>query len=85
MCVDNKSLVDATHTTNVLTERRLMIDMAALREMSEQNQIVVRWVATDHQLANVLTKCGASKVKLCEVISSGILPDIVSGIIPKLN
>ena len=64
LIVDNKSLHDAVHTTNVLAEKRLLIDMAALRELVEKKELVVKWVPTEKQLADVLTKQGASKDKL---------------------
>ena len=72
--VDNKSLHDAVQTTNVLTERRLLIDMAALREMVDRQELVVKWLTTENQLADVLTKQGVNKQKLISVLTSGRLP-----------
>ena len=69
--VDNKSMFDAIGTTNFLTEKRLRIDMAALRELVEQRELIVQWVTAKQQLADVLTKQGASKEKLLAVLSSG--------------
>ena len=76
--VDSKSICDTANTTNVLTEKRLMIDMAALREMVERNEVIIKWVSTEKQIANVLTKAGADRSKLTDVLSSGMLTDIVS-------
>ena len=72
--VDNKSLVETAHTSNVLADKRLLIDMAALREMIEKKELDLKWVRTDQQLADVLTKAGANKQKLVEALSTGSLP-----------
>ena len=69
--VDNKSLADAVKTTNVPTEKRLRIDLAALREMTEQKQLIIEWISADKQLADVFTKQGASKIPLTSVLCEG--------------
>ena len=71
--VDNKSLFDAVKTTNMLAEKRLLIDMSALREMIDRKEVYIKWVNSEHQLADVLTKLGANKKKLTDVLSSGLL------------
>ena len=71
--VDNKSLADAPQTTNIPTEKRLRIGLAALREMLEENQLIIQWITSDKQLADVLTKQGASKLPLINVLCEGKL------------
>ena len=71
--VDSKSLFEATKTTNVIADKRLMIDMAALRELIERNQVEINWIPNERQLADVLTKAGANKRKLTDVLSVGRL------------
>ena len=71
--VDNKSLYDAVKTTNTLAEKRLMIDMTALRQMVERREVEIEWIPTGQQLANVLTKEGADKRELRTVIAEGRL------------
>ena len=71
--VDNKSLFDTAKTSNMLADKRLLIDMSALRQMVERGEIVIQWVSTDKQLADVLTKSGVLKQKLTDVLSSGYL------------
>ena len=71
--VDSKSLFDASSTTNVIADKRLMIDMAALREMVERGQVIMNWVGTEKQVADVLTKAGVKKRKLTDVLSAGRL------------
>ena len=58
---DNKSLCDALHSKKVVTEKRLRIDIAALKESFEKGSIVdIIWVNADKQLADCLTKEGVS-------------------------
>ena len=68
--VDNKSLVDALYSTHQIEDRRLRIDMAVLRGMLESKEVRhVHWVASAQQLADCLTKRGASTVQLREAVS----------------
>ena len=72
--VDNKSLYETAQTSNVLADKRLLIDMSALREMVERREVEMRWISSDKQLADVLTKAGANRQKLVEVNSTGKIP-----------
>ena len=36
---DNKSMIDAINTTNLMVDKRLRVDIAALREMNENNEV----------------------------------------------
>ena len=65
---DNKSLFDATSTTNLVSDKRLRVDLAALREMSDRNEVKFRWIETKKQLADVMTKKGPSKQNLLQVL-----------------
>ena len=68
--VDNKSLVDSLHSSKNVEDRRLRIDLAVLQDMLLRKEIAdVSWVATGLQLADCLTKRGASTAKLLEAIS----------------
>ena len=71
--VDNKSLYDAVRSTSLLAEKRLLIEMADLREMQEKRAINVQWVSSPNQLADVLTKAGANRQKLIDVLCTGKL------------
>ena len=73
LVTDNKSLVDTSRTSNVISDKRLMIDMAALREMTDRNELVIEWTSTDKQLADVLTKSGVDNKKLLDVVSRGYI------------
>ena len=68
--VDNKSLVDTLYSSHKVEEKRLRVDMAVFQDMMGRGEVSsVSWVDTEGQLANCLTKRGASAVRLMEVIS----------------
>ena len=63
--VDSKSLVDALYSCKNVDDRRLRIDMAVLRDMLEKREIAkVSWIEKSCQLADCLTKKGASVERL---------------------
>lgn len=63
--VDSKSLVDTLPSCKGIEDRRLRIDIAVLRDMLERGEIgEVCWVDTVSQLADCLTKRGASTGRL---------------------
>ena len=67
--VDNKSLCDAIYSSNAIEDRRLRIDVAVLRNMLGSKEIrKVSWVPSSEQLANCLTKRGASTQQLKAVL-----------------
>ena len=62
MCyIDNKSLYDNIHSsTNVKEEKRLVLDIALIKEMLQKEEInSITLVNTKEQLADCLTKQGA--------------------------
>ena len=68
--VDNKSLVDALRSSNKIEDTRLRVDIAVLDDMISRKEIrEVNWVDTAHQLADCLTKRGASPERLRAAIS----------------
>lgn len=67
---DNNSLRETLKTTNVITDRRLRVDIARIREMVKQEEIKVNWIKGSDQIADCLTKNGASTVKMLETLES---------------
>jgi len=68
--VDNKSLVEALHSTKSVEDKHLRIDIAALKDLLETQEITsVSWVRSAKQLADVLTKKGASAETLVSAVS----------------
>ena len=73
MFTDNKSLYDSMHTSDLVTDKRLRVDISALREMQENGEVNFRWLNSSCQLADALTKKGASKQKLLDVLGTAHL------------
>ena len=72
--IDNKSVVDASYSTKLVDDKRLRIDLGAIKEYLDNGKVkAIRWCAGDKQLANCLTKRGASSHMLLQVIQSGLL------------
>ena len=72
--IDNKSLFDNIHSTKLVSEKRLRIDIAVIKQMLERKEIdSVTWVDASHQLSDCLTKRGASCEKLLQVFKTGSL------------
>ena len=68
--VDNRSLVEALDSSHSVEDRRLRIDIALLKDMLSRGEITsVSWVGTLEQLADCLTKSGASAQRLQAVLS----------------
>ena len=70
---DSQSLVDHMATSHVIQDKRLRIDIARLKEMVEMKEVQCEWVSKEHQLADTLTKGGASSRTLIDVLQSGRL------------
>ncbi len=67
---DNKSLVEAAHTSTQTENKRLQIDMGILREMLEKGELnELRWIDTKYQVANPLTKAGAPADYLLRIVT----------------
>ena len=67
-CTDNSSSEETIHTSNIISGQRLRVDMSRVREMVREEEIKVFWL--DDQLADALTKHGASSARLMEVLQS---------------
>ena len=68
---DNLSLYETTQTTKQVLDRRLRVEISALREMSSKNEISIHWIEGSKQLSDVLTKKGASHQKLIDTLQDG--------------
>ena len=65
---DNASLTATIKTSTTVTDKRLRVDIARLREMVDKSEITISWVDGKEQLADCLTKRGASSQRLLEVL-----------------
>ena len=69
---DCKSLYEAVKSQKFVTEKRLRIEISGLKESLEKDVIhELKWISTKEQLADCLTKKGASSAKLMNVLESG--------------
>ena len=56
----NKSVVEALHSTKIVSDKRLNIDISAIKQSLQSTEICsARWCPGSLQLANSLTKRGA--------------------------
>ena len=72
--VDNWSIKEAIESTKLVDDMRLRIDVAALCEMQKDNRVSIKWCSGKIQLANSLTKRGASGIELLNILQNGKMP-----------
>ena len=65
---DNMSSYQAINSTTSVEEKRLRVDIAAIRECINNKEVSIEWVSKENQLADVLTKQGADSTKLAQVL-----------------
>ena len=67
---DNKSLYETAHSTTAVEEKRLRVDISAIRQSISRKEFTLKWIETKLQLADALTKQGADAARLLETLSS---------------
>jgi len=74
ICVtDNHSLFDALKSTKQVTEKRLRLEMSSIKELLQTKNIKeVCWSDAKSQLADCLTKKGASPLVLLKALDEGV-------------
>ena len=65
---DNKSLSEAVHNINSISDKRLRAEMAVAREEVEREEIKMEWIDSKSQLADILTKKAGSRGNLSDVL-----------------
>jgi hypothetical protein len=71
---DNRSVVEAVYSTKLVDDKRLRLDIGAVREMLQSGEVnVIRWCPGSAQIANCMTKKGAPGNQLLNVLQSGKL------------
>ncbi|KAG1673036.1 DNA polymerase epsilon subunit 2 [Nymphon striatum] len=67
--IDNRSLFENLHSTKAVSEKRLRIDLATIKEMMQRREIShIQWIEASNQISDCFTKRGASCKKLVEVL-----------------
>lgn len=70
--VDNKSVTQALCSTKLVDDKRLRVDIASIQQNISDHEISgVRWIQGEDQLADCMTKRGASAYKLLQILKSG--------------
>lgn len=77
ICItDCHSLLDAIMSTKQTNEKRLRLEISGIKELINNCQIVaVKWIETKSQLADCLTKKGASPLNLLRALETGAWRD----------
>lgn len=70
---DNQSLHQTVHTSHVLTDKSIRVNIGFLRQLVNNGEIEVRWISTGNQLADALTKQGSSSAELLKVLRAAHL------------
>ena len=70
---DNYSLYQTAHSTKSISDRRLRIELAIVREAIKTEQVTLKWVNSKEQLADCMTKKGCDSQKLIQRIGSTTL------------
>ena len=72
---DNKSVTEAIQSTKMVDDKRLRLDLAAIKELISDQQVQsVKWCPGHLQLADCMTKRGACTYRLLSIIQSGQFP-----------
>ena len=70
--IDNKSLFDTIYSSKIIEDKRLSVDISALKEKLNDEEISeVKWVESSKQVADCLTKSGASPERLINILKTG--------------
>ena len=69
---DNKSLYWNAHSANIAEEHRFRTDHAVIKQMLSHNKLQsFRWVPTEKQLVDCLTKQGTNSLNLTNTFVKG--------------
>ena len=66
---DNSSLVQTLYSSNIVADKRLRVDISRLKEMMVKEEIKVEWIEGFKQVADVMTKAGASSELLRDILN----------------
>ena len=62
---------DTINTTKQILDRLLRVEISALREICDKNEVTKNWLSKYYQLSDVLTKQGASYHSFIKVLLEG--------------
>ena len=70
---DHQSLYDSASTASQIADKRLRAEMSAIKEVKDKDEIIVHWIGKENQIANCLTRKGASSTNLLTTLQHGQL------------
>ena len=69
---DSKGLVDTLDTTKQVSEGRMRLNVARIKEYRKLREVEsIKWIPTTHMLADALTKARADPSRLIKVLETG--------------
>ena len=68
---DSKNIYSAAYTDNLVSDKPLQVEMSIIREKIASKEITLKWKESTQQLANPLTKSGASSAALLQAMQEG--------------
>ena len=71
---DSNNLIKALHSTSLVSDQKLRIDIGAMKEIINEENVEVVWTPASKMLADCLTKKGADVKKIMAVLESGQIP-----------
>ena len=77
MVTDSNNLVESLKSPHPVQEKRLRVDMAALRKDVSDGTLEIRHCAGSKQVADVLTKTGVNAELVRKVLNQGSLRGVV--------
>ena len=72
----NKRLLDCIQSTKLISDKCLRVELHALCQMPDKNEIEITWIPTSKQICNVLTERGAARNQLTSILKTGKLPSL---------
>ena len=73
--VDNKSVIEAVHSTKLVDDKRLRVDIAAIsKSLTRTDVSEIKWCPGNIHLADCMAKRGAAGYNLLNVLKDGRLP-----------
>ena len=73
LIVDSKSLKDAIHSTSLVKDKLLRINMAAIKQMVDTYGIVITWKPGCRMIADALSKKQSKKEMLLKAVGNGFI------------
>ena len=71
---DSDNLYKSLYSTSLVNDQKLRIDIGAIKQAIQEENISVKWITNKHMLADSFTKKGADSKMLMDVLKMGKMP-----------